>query len=166
MQNNNLQEFFESQRFNQWWLWALLFGIFGVGSYGLIQQLILEVPFGSKPMNNTGIIGFSLFNLGMILLFRWMRLKTRIDAKGIYMRFVPFKTKFHTWEEIESISVVNYGFVGGWGIRLFTNYGTVYNMRGAQGLAIRLKSGKKYLIGSQRIDALTQFVAQFPQYKV
>jgi hypothetical protein len=166
MQNNNLQEFFESQRFNQWWLWALLFGIFGVGSYGLIQQLILEVPFGSKPMNNTGIIGFSLFNLGMILLFRWMRLKTRIDVKGIYMRFVPFKTKFHTWEEIESISVVNYGFVGGWGIRLFTNYGTVYNMRGAQGLAIRLKSGKKYLIGSQRIDTLTQFVAQFPQYKV
>jgi len=164
MQNNN-PEFIETQSFNQWWLWVLLFAIFGVGAYGLIQQLVLEVPFGSKPMNNVGIVGFSLFNLGMILFFRWMRLETKIDAKGIYMRFVPFKTKVHTWEEIESISVVNYGFVGGWGIRLFTNYGTVYNMRGAEGLAIRLISGKKYLIGSQRIDQLTQVVTQYPQYK-
>lgn len=162
---NNPQEFTESQTFNQWWLWVLLFAIFGVGCYGLIQQLVLEVPFGSKPMNNVGIIGFSLFNLGMILFFKWMRLETKIDKKGIYMRFVPFKTKFHTWEEIGSISVVNYGFVGGWGIRLFTNYGTVYNMRGAEGLAIRLKSGKKYLIGSQRVDELTQVVTQYPQYK-
>lgn len=164
MQNNN-PEFIETQTFNQWWLWVLLCAIFGVGAYGLIQQLVLEVPFGSKPMNNAGIIGFSLFNLGMILFFKWMRLETKIDNKGIYMRFVPFKTKLHTWEEIESISVVNYGFVGGWGIRLFTNYGTVYNMRGAEGLAIRLKSGKKYLIGSQRIDQLTQVVSKYPQYK-
>lgn len=162
---NNPKEFTESQTFNQWWLWVLLFAIFGVGCYGLIQQLVLEVPFGSKPMNNVGIIGFSLFNLSMILFFKWMRLETKIDNKGIFMRFVPFKTKFHTWEEIESISVVNYGFVGGWGIRLFTNYGKVYNMRGAEGLAIRLKSGKKYLIGSQRVDELTQVVTQYPQYK-
>ncbi len=46
MQNNEVQNFIESQRFNQWWLWALLWAIFGVGVYGLIQQLILEVPFG------------------------------------------------------------------------------------------------------------------------
>ena len=165
MQNNEVQNFIESQRFNQWWLWALLLAIFGVGVYGLIQQLILEVPFGSKPMNNLGMIGFNLFNLGMLLFFRWMRLDTRIDDKGIYMRFIPFKTKFHSWEEIQSIDVVHYGFVGGWGIRLFTAYGTVYNMRGAKGLAIHLKSGKKFLIGSQCIDALTQAVTQYPQYK-
>jgi len=58
---------------------------------------------------------------------------------------------------------VHYGFVGGWGIRLFTAYGTVYNMRGAKGLAIRLKSGKKFLIGSQRSEVLNQFIEQFPQ---
>ncbi|MDA9127261.1 hypothetical protein N9J65_00210 [Flavobacteriaceae bacterium] len=165
MQNNDQKVFIESQRFNQWWLWALLLGIFGVGCYGLIQQLILEVPFGSKPMNDTGVIGFCFFNLGMILFFRWMRLDTRINSEGLYMRFVPFKTKFHPWEEIESISVVHYGFVGGWGIRLFTPYGTVYNMRGAKGLAIRLKTGKKFLIGSQRVAELKEHVAQYAQYK-
>ncbi len=165
MQNKDQKVFIESQRFNQWWLWALLLGIFGVGCYGLIKQLILEVPFGSKPMNDTGVIGFCFFNLGMILFFRWMRLDTRINSEGLYMRFVPFKTKFHSWEEIESISVVHYGFVGGWGIRLFTPYGTVYNMRGAEGLAIRLKTGKKFLIGSQRVAELKEHVAQYAQYK-
>ncbi|HBB48611.1 MAG TPA: hypothetical protein DCZ44_03125 [Flavobacteriaceae bacterium] len=165
MQNKADQEFIESQQFNQWWLWALLLAIFSVGFYGLIQQLILDIPFGSKPMNNIGILGFNFFNLGMLLFFKWMRLDTRIDDKGIYMRFVPFKTKQHSWEEIESIQVVHYGFVGGWGIRLFTEYGTVYNMRGAKGLAIRLKSGKKFLIGSQRIEELTKYIAQFPQNK-
>lgn len=165
MQNKADQEFIESQQFNQWWLWALLLAIFSVGFYGLIQQLILDIPFGSKPMNNIGILGFNFFNLGMLLFFKWMRLDTQIDDKGIYMRFVPFKTKQHSWEEIESIQVVHYGFVGGWGIRLFTEYGTVYNMRGAKGLAIRLKSGKKFLIGSQRIEELTKYIAQFPQNK-
>jgi hypothetical protein len=116
-------------------------------------------------MNDTGVIGFCFFNLGMILFFRWMRLDTRINSEGLYMRFVPFKTKFHSWEEIESISVVHYGFVGGWGIRLFTPYGTVYNMRGAKGLAIRLKTGKKFLIGSQRVAELKEHVAQYAQYK-
>jgi len=153
MQNKDQKVFIESQRFNQWWLWALLLGIFGVGCYGLIQQLILEVPFGSKPMNDTGVIGFCFFNLGMILFFRWMRLDTRINSEDLYMRFVPFKTKCHSW------------FVGGWGIRLFTPYGTVYNMRGAKGLAIRLKTGKKFLIGSQRVDELKEHVAQYAQYK-
>jgi len=165
MQTDERSEFKESQRFNQWWLWALLLAVFGVGSYGLVQQLILYIPFGSKPTNNIGIIGLTVFNIGIIVLFRWMRLDTRINAEGIFMRFIPFKTKFHRWEEIGSISVVNYGFVGGWGIRFFTAYGTVYNMRGAEGLSIRLKSGKQFLIGSQCIPELKAHVSQYPHYK-
>jgi len=160
---NPTSEFTESQSFNQWWLWALLIGLFGVSFYGLIQQLILEVPLGSKPLDNTGMIALNAFNLGLMGFFKWMRLDTRIDRDGIRMRFVPFLTKFHSWEDIQTIEVVHYGFVGGWGIRLFTAYGTVYNMRGAKGLAIRLKSGKKFLIGSQRSEALNQFIEQFPQ---
>ena len=160
---NPTSEFTESQSFNQWWLWALLIGLFGVSFYGLIQQLILEVPLGSKPLDNTGMIALNAFNLCLMGFFKWMRLDTRIDRDGIRMRFVPFLTKFHSWEDIQTIEVVHYGFVGGWGIRLFTAYGTVYNMRGAKGLAIRLKSGKKFLIGSQRSEALNQFIEQFPQ---
>ena len=53
---------------------------------------------------------------------------------------------------------VHYGFVGGWGIRFFTAYGTVYNMRGTKGLAINLEKGKKFLIGTQKPDLLNQFI--------
>ena len=51
--------------------------------------------------------------------------------------------------------IVNYGFVGGWGIRLWTKYGTVYNMRGNKGLAIALTDGNKFLIGTQKPEELT-----------
>lgn len=45
---------------------------------------------------------------------------------------------------------MNYGFVGGWGVRLWTAFGTVYNVRGKMGLAIKLKDGTKFLIGTQK----------------
>jgi hypothetical protein len=64
------------------------------------------------------------------------------------------------WEEVANAQVVDYGFVGGWGIRLFTSYGTVYNIRGRFGLALELKSGKKLLIGTQKPEALKAFIAQ------
>ena len=74
------------------------------------------------------------------------------------MRFFPFVKKEFQWSEIQKSKVVNYGFVGGWGIRLFTKYGTVYNIRGNKGLAIELKNGKKYLIGTQKEEEMKKFI--------
>ena len=54
------------------------------------------------------------------------------------------------WYEIEKADVVNYGFVGGWGIRPWTKYGTVYNIRGNKGLAIALFDGQRFVIGTQK----------------
>jgi len=79
-----------------------------------------------------------------------MKLKTSIDKNGIQMIFFPFTRNRVEWNEIQDTKVVNYGFVGGWGIRLWTKYGTVYNMKGNKGLAIELKNGKKFLIGTQK----------------
>lgn len=55
---------------------------------------------------------------------------------------------------------VNYGFVGGWGIRPWTRYGTVYNTRGQEGLAIELKNGKKFLIGTQNQAELLNYLQE------
>lgn len=57
-------------------------------------------------------------------------------------------------KDIKSAKVVNYGFVGGWGIRLWTAYGTVYNIKGNKGLAIELFNGEKFLIGTQKENEL------------
>ncbi len=36
------------------------------------------------------------------------------------------------------------------GIRVWTKYGTVYNAQGKIGLSIKLKSGKQFVIGTQK----------------
>ena len=53
---------------------------------------------------------------------------------------------------------MNYGCVGGWGIRLWTKYGTIYNIKGNKGLAVKLLSGKKFLIGTQKGNELSEIV--------
>tara|TARA_R110002051_G_scaffold298754_3_gene365715 strand:- start:5621 stop:6100 length:480 start_codon:yes stop_codon:yes gene_type:complete len=151
-------EFAEEQKFTQWWLWLILIAIGLLPVYGIYKQLIIGEDFGSKPMSNLGLIIFSVFVLCFILLFYFMRLKTEIDPKEIRMRFFPFVQKSIPWSEIKDAKLVNYGFVGGWGIRLWTSYGTVYNTKGNKGLAIELLDGKKLLIGTQREADLQKFL--------
>jgi hypothetical protein len=155
--------FEEEQRFNQWWLWLLLLGLLGSAIYGMYQQLVLGEPFGSKPMSDNGIVVYFIFSVAMVVFFRWMRLYTHINKEGVSMIFAPFVTKKIAWDEIKNMGIVHYGFVGGWGIRPYTTYGTVYNISGAKGLAINLENGNKFLIGSQKNDELLQFIAtHFP----
>ncbi|WP_253187464.1 hypothetical protein [Mangrovimonas sp. DI 80] len=87
-----------------------------------------------------------------------MKLTTRINKSGIEMSFFPFVKKTTKWSDIKTAQVINYGFVGGWGIRLWTKYGTVYNMKGNKGLAIELLNGKKFLIGTQKEAELTSLL--------
>lgn len=44
------------------------------------------------------------------------------------------------------------------GIRFGSKYGTAYNMKGNYGLAIKLKNGQKFLIGTQKVEELGQFL--------
>lgn len=87
-----------------------------------------------------------------------MRLKTTIDSQGIQMQFYPFVSKHIRWEQIKNIKVVNYGFEGGWGIRFWTKYGTIYNIKGNKGLAIELQNGKRFLIGTEKEFELKQLL--------
>lgn len=91
-------------------------------------------------------------------MFMFIRLKTVIDNEKIQISFFPFTRKNVKWDDIESVKIVDYGFVGGWGIRLGTKYGTVYNIKGSKGLAIELKNGKKFLIGTQKEKELNNII--------
>lgn len=144
------KEFEETQKFTQWWLWLILIPIACLPIIGIYKQLILGIKFGDKPMSDFGLIVFSILIFLLIALFLVMKLKTFIDKDEIQMNFYPFVKKQIKWNKIKNAEVVNYGFVGGWGIRLWTAYGTVYNVRGNKGLAIELHDGKKFLIGTQK----------------
>jgi len=151
-------EFKEEQKFTQWWLWLILIGIGLLPIYGIYKQLILGEQFGDNPMSDLGLIIFTVFVFGLIAMFWYMRMRTEIDQNEIRMSFFPFVKKRVKWKEIKNAEVVNYGFVGGWGIRLCTKYGTVYNTKGNKGLAIELLNGKKFLIGTQKETELSEII--------
>jgi len=158
---NNKIEFKEKQKFTRWWIWLILIGLGAIAVYGFIQQIVFGVEFGNKPMSNVGIIIFTLFVFGFIYFNWYMTLITEITNGGIIMRFVPFVKKEIQWSELKSAKIVDYGFVG-YGIRLGSKYGTVYNMNGNKGLAIELNNGKKFVIGTQKEMELKNVVEKMP----
>ena len=151
-------EFKESQKFTQWWLWLILTSILLLFVYGLYTQLYLGQAFGDNPMSDTGLIFSSVAVTVLFLMFFFIKLKTTVNSEGIKMSFLPFKRKKVVWSEVKNACVLNYGFVGGWGVRLWTKYGTVYNIKGNKGLFVELKNGKKFLIGTQKEEELAKVI--------
>ena len=109
-------------------------------------------------MSNTGLVIFILFGFAFAGFFWMNELRTHISNKGISIQFFPYTSKTIAWEEISHCRVMPYGFVGGWGVRLWTQYGTVYNVRSGQGLFIQLKNKEKCLVGTQRPEELKQWL--------
>lgn len=97
--------------------------------------------------------------LAVVILFMFInRLETRIDERGIYVKFFPVipKFKFYPWEEISTAVVRKYSSLleyGGWGIRFGRN-GKAYNIKGNKGLQLKFKNGSALLIGTQKAEEL------------
>ncbi|MGM0478413.1 MAG: hypothetical protein ACQERC_04245 [Bacteroidota bacterium] len=157
--------FREEQKFTQWWLWLILISIGSLILTGLLMQLFLGLPFGNKPMSNAALIAVTFLVILLIGLLKKTKLKTHIDERRLHIHFYPFFKKKTSWNEVKKAEVVDYGFVGGWGIRPWTKYGTVFNIRGRKGLAVELTNGKKYLIGTQKEDELRQVVETFRHHR-
>lgn len=157
--------FTEVQRFRQWWLLLPLLAFTGWLAYGLLNQLSGGEPFGSNPMSNPAAVIFLLGWGGFLyFFFIHLELRTEADAQGIRTRLRGIGTERFRWEEIESTELITYRFVG-YGMRLLTRYGTVYNISGNQGLAIRLKDGGRFLIGTRQPDTLKAYLESIGQYR-
>ena len=143
-------DFFEQQKPNQWWLWCILIVNSLIPCYGVYKQLYIGEQFGTKPISDLGLIIYLSISFLILILFLIVNLKTKVNSEGIQMNFYPFVSKKVNWNEIKNIEIISYGFVGGYGIRLWTKYGTVYNVKGKKGIYIQLKNGVKFLIGTQK----------------
>ncbi|MGV9003920.1 hypothetical protein [Flavobacterium sp.] len=150
--------FKEQQKFTQWWLWLLILILILLPVIEEVQPLLTKNSITQEPFSLSGIISYYVFVLAVIGMFLLMRLKTEIDQDKIQFSFVPFIKKQIKWNDIKTAQIVNYGFVGGWGIRFRTKYGTIYNIKGNKGLAIELHNGKKLVIGTQREIELRKIV--------
>ena len=171
-----MKVFKEYQRFNQWWLVLLLIIVFLVLVYSLFKE------FGRINQNDVtevlSLIATAVITILAYSLIFSLKLKTRIDEKGITYQFSPihFKPKGIPWRNISKCYVREYSPIleyGGWGLRgLFRSKllrmvekGKAYNVRGRYGIQLELIDGSKILIGTQKIEQAKEVVRNYT-YKV
>jgi hypothetical protein len=148
----------EIQRFRQWWLVLPMMGFTGWMFTGLIQQLMGGAEFGNNPMPNDGAIIFMLcWTAFLYFFFIGLHLRTEADAKGLRVRLNGISSERFTWENIEKMEFITYRFVG-YGLRLATRYGTVYNVSGNKGLLVTLKDGGRFLIGTAQPEKFESYL--------
>ncbi len=152
----------ESQRFTQWWVWFFVLIPFALGLYGIYEQVLMERTFGSKPFSDIGLFIFTAVGLAVVIFIRYNQLNTRIYSDRIEIQFYPYFTKVIYWKKVEKAACIDYGFVGGWGIRLTIKYGTVYNVSGREGLALHLKNKQKIVVGTQERKSLERIIPLLP----
>lgn len=139
--------FTEVQKFSKWWMVA----IGGSMVFPILAILNYENPFRGEIFDNYGILFVLLIQLLLLILFALLTLKVEVTSDGVVMSYFPLFVHNHfEWSEIQHAKVLDYGFVGGWGIRFWTKYGKVYNTRGSKGVEFVLKNGKHFVIGTQQ----------------
>jgi hypothetical protein len=145
-----------------------------LGTWLMYLVLMLEIPtlilvsvleLNDETSDKTeGIIAiasaFCVMALIMGLIFS-IRLKTRIDEKGIHYRYFPFiRWRLIEKGTIRQVAVVSFNPLtdhGGWGIK--GNKTTkAFTVIGNHGLSIDVGEKKKVLIGTQKAKELREFI--------
>ncbi len=155
--------FEEKQRFGQWWVWAILLAVLGLSVNGIWNKENIQTSDVVVPAVAFGLVAFLL--LGSTL-------KTRIDEKGVHVKFFPFilKTHSYSWEDLYSVEIATYSPLadfGGWGYRIsFKGKGRAYNVKGNKGIQLITSDGKKRLIGTQKPEEAKQIINTYFQQAV
>ena len=160
--------FKETQQFNQWWLIILLIFVLLTSFYSIFQEYQnLDKSDGGRII--ALIITISIILIVNIIIFS-LKLKTRIDEKGITYQFFPIhlKSKIIAWSDLNKCYVRKYSPIkeyGGWGLRGrrknvmgLKNYGKAYNVKGNMGIQLEFKNGKKLLFGTQELEKAYWFL--------
>ncbi len=90
-------------------------------------------------------------------LFAVSKLTVEVGDGALQIRFFPFLKKAIPFSDIAAVESRTYRPLldyGGWGVRYSLRNGWAYNVRGNRGVQLRLKDGKRILIGSQRPEDL------------
>ena len=121
--------------------------------FGIAIALFVGLTTPMPPFAKWILIGTALLLLPLCWLFG--SLTVEIDGEELRHYFGPgFWRKTHLLMDIESVEVVRNSWLYGWGIRL-TPHGWLYNVSGLEAVEIRLKSGKKFRIGTDEGELLS-----------
>jgi Family of unknown function (DUF6141) len=155
-----VQSFRQSRLFVPVVLFALSGGVFFC--YGMYQQYVIGIPFGSNPLSDTwlAVAGTAITGLlvGIVGLAATVKLVTEVRADGLHIRFRGlWVNRTIGYNEITLCEARTYRPImeyGGWGVRWTFHKGKAYNVRGNRGVQLVLANGKFLLIGSQQADEL------------
>lgn len=156
-------QFKETQKFTQWWLWLIILAPIFLISLNIISNILYV--FGGYRSDDSGNLSISLISGGIslvqiifillylltILFFALSKLTVVVSDNEIRIQHLIFFMKLIHLTDVVNKNITNYDFVG-YGIRKTKKYGTVYNVKGKEGVSISLKNGEKYLIGSQKAE--------------
>lgn len=156
----------EVQKMRHWWVILLVVALAAVAWYGMVQQIILGRPFGSRPAPDGFMILFwILFGIVFPLALLTAHLTVEVRKDGLYVKYFPFHFTYKIWslKKIANYYDVIYSPIrrfGGWGIRYNMKGEKAYNIGGVKGVEIHLKTGRVILIGTEHpqefVKALNQ----------
>lgn len=153
--------FKEKQRFLKTWH-KIILSIFGIIIFvWLFVRFNLEKPIGKDLISDFQLIVFSFVLVFIIVLLFISKLSIFINQYGIFINFFPFLKKHIVWYGIKEAKIIDCDFIRGWGINKFTNYGTVFKIKGNKGLHIILKNDKEFLIATKHSVKLKKVVETY-----
>ena len=159
--------FKETQKFTQWWLWLIVLAPIILAVLNILSSILYA--FGGYSSSDSGNVSISwisarismvqfifvLIYILTILFLALSKLQVVVSNNEIKIRHLLFLNKVIDLSEVTEQYIINYDFVG-YGIRKTKKYGTVYNVKGKEGVAITLTNGEKYLIGSQKAEQFSK----------
>jgi len=130
--------------------------------YFTIIALAIALLFSALLM---AVIGFNWITFAALIIFSvclalFATLTVVIVDDVLEIRFGPgiIQKKF-SLTEIDSCQVVKNPWYYGWGIRM-TPHGWLFNVSGFSAVEIKMKTGKKYRIGTDVPDELEQAIRE------
>ncbi|MFN8339360.1 MAG: hypothetical protein U0T36_10100 [Saprospiraceae bacterium] len=153
-----MNTFVEVQKFKQWYIWLPFLAPCTIWLYAFVKQVIFGFTVGSRPVSDTEICLIGLLIICPLWLLFWnLKLTTTIDQNTITLELERFTSKIIHLSNVVDYKIIEYHFVGfGW--RIGTPYGTVYNCSGNQGVQLILDDGKSIMLGSQRPKDIINFL--------
>ena len=153
----------EVQRFRQPWLWALLAAVPVLTGWGLVEQIVLGKPWGSRPAPDFILVGVFAITLLFPIWFWNMQLVIEVRDQTLEFIFLLlWRRRRIPLERIKRAEPVTYRPIleyGGWGIRRGRD-GWCYNVRGDRGVRLELGGGEKLLLGSQTPEQLARAILE------
>ncbi len=161
-----MKVFYEEQKFNQSLVYIGL-------SISLIVVIFSILSEWKKNIDNSlgdyiaAFIGLFIL-LIVIIIFLVLKLQTKIDENGIKYKFYPFQVSYKNivWSNISECYIRNYSPIseyGGWGVKggFSKQTGKAYTTKGSIGLQLKLKDGKKILIGTQKKEEIKRVLETY-----